>query len=327
LAKNLLAFSGGVDSSALFFWLLEKNIPFDLAIVNYHTRQTSDEEVDYAKNLAKKYNKKIFIKDCKLKKFSEKKARDCRYQFFEEIIKKYGYDTLILAHQLNDRFEWFLMQLSKGAGLKELIGMEKWEEREFYKIYRPFYNVSRREIIEFLHKYNIKYFVDESNFDKKYKRNLIRHEFSDKFIEMFEEGVKRSFEFLEEDKKLLIDTNWKKIEKLYFFEKSIPEKDIKKIDLILKRLGILPTKAQKDEILRTNFNCVIQGKIAIDSNDSKIYLSPYVKIPLTKNQKELFRINKIPPKIRGYIAKEKLCDMLFTETYTDVLKNGKSLES
>jgi len=320
---NLLAFSGGIDSSALFFWLMEKNIDFDIAIVNYHTRETSDKEVEYAKYLAEKYNKKIFIKDCYLKKFSEKKARDCRYKFFEEIIKKNGYSTLILAHQLNDRFEWFLMQLSKGAGLKELIAMEKWEEREFYKIYRPFYNISRREIIEYLHKHNIKYFIDESNFDTKYKRNLIRKEFSNKFIEVFENGVKKSFEFLEEDKKLLINLNWKKIKDLYIFKKTNPKLDIKKVDLILKRLGVLPTKKQKDEILKTNFSCVIQGKIAIDSNNEKIYVSPYVKIPLPKEKKELFRKHKIPTKIRSYIVKEKLCHMLFTEMSTDVLKSGK----
>ena len=74
-SSNLLAFSAGVDSTALFFYLLEKNIPFDIAIVNYHTRATSDEEVEYAKNLAKRYNKKIFIKDCFLDKFSEKKSK------------------------------------------------------------------------------------------------------------------------------------------------------------------------------------------------------------------------------------------------------------
>ena len=36
--KNLLAFSAGVDSTALFFLLLEQNIPFDIAIVNYNIR-------------------------------------------------------------------------------------------------------------------------------------------------------------------------------------------------------------------------------------------------------------------------------------------------
>ena len=52
--KNLLAFSAGVDSSALFFLLLEQNIPFDIAIVNYNLRVQSKDEVFYAKNLASK---------------------------------------------------------------------------------------------------------------------------------------------------------------------------------------------------------------------------------------------------------------------------------
>jgi tRNA(Ile)-lysidine synthase len=300
LTNNLLAFSAGVDSTALFFWLLEKNIPFDVAIVNYHTRPTSDEEVEYAKSLAKKYNKKIYIKDCFLDKFSEKEARDCRYKFFEEIIKTHGYDILITAHQLNDRFEWLLMQFSKGAGLKELIAMGEWEEREYYKIYRPFYNISRKEILSFLDERSIKYYIDTSNYDKKYKRNLIRSEFSNKFIELFEEGVKKSFEYLQKDLDLLFQKDWQKKDKLYFFKKQNPEIDIKKVDLIAKNLGVIMTKPQRDEIIKTNFSCVIQGKIAIDSNETDVYVSPYVKTSMPKDFKERMRKNKIPPKIRGY---------------------------
>ena len=299
--KNLLAFSAGVDSTALFFYLLDKNIPFDMAIVNYHTRETSDEEVEYAKNLAKKYNKKIFVKECFLDKFSEKTARDCRYKFFEEIIKRYGYETLILAHQLNDRFEWFLMQLSKGAGLKELIAMEEYEKRDFYTIWRPFYNTSREEIEEYLKKNNIKHFIDESNFDQKYKRNFIRHNFANEFIKFFKDGVKKSFEYLEEDKKLIFHENWQKKQNLYWFKKENPLIDIKKIDIIAKKLGVLLTKSQRDEILKTGFSCVIQGKIAIDSNEKEIYIAPYIKTIMNKEFKEKMRKQKIPPKIRGYI--------------------------
>ncbi len=305
-SSNLLAFSGGVDSSALFFYLLEKNIPFDIAIVNYHTRDTSDEEVKYAKNLAKKHKKKIYIKDCFLDKFSEKSARECRYKFFEEIIKKENYDTLILAHQLNDRFEWFLMQLSKGAGLKELIAMEEYEKRDFYTIWRPFYNLSREEIEEYLKKNNIKYFIDKSNFDIKYKRNFIRAHFSNEFIKLYKNGVKKSFKYLEEDKKLILNENWEKKEKLYWFKKENPLIDIKKIDIIAKKLGILLTKSQRDEILKTDFSCVIQGKIAIDSNDNEIFISPYIKIKMDKTFKEEMRIKKIPPKVRGYIYKDNI---------------------
>ncbi|GAB6074024.1 tRNA lysidine(34) synthetase TilS [Nautilia lithotrophica] len=300
-SNNLLAFSAGVDSTALFFWLLEKKIPFDIAIVNYHTRPTSNEEVEYAKELAYKYNKKIFIKDCFLEKFSEKEARLCRYRFFEEIIKTYGYNTLITAHQLNDRFEWFLMQFSKGAGLKELIAMGEWEERDFYKIYRPFYNISRKEIVSFLNERGIKYYIDESNFDKKYKRNLIRHEFANKFIELFENGVKRSFEYLEKDLNLLFQKDWEKNQKLYKFTKASPQIDIKKVDLITKELGIIMTKPQRDEVIKTDFSCVIQGKIAIDCNENQIFIAPYIKTTLPKEFKEKMRKNKIPPKVRGYL--------------------------
>ena len=301
--KNLLAFSAGVDSTALFFYLLEKNIDFDIAIVNYHTRETSDAEVEYAKNLAKKYNKKIYIKECFLEKFSEKNARNCRYAFFEEIIKKYKYDTLILAHQLNDRFEWLLMQFSKGAGLKELLAMPEFENRNFYKIWRPFYNKSRNEILEYLNKNKIKYFIDESNFNQKYKRNFIRANFSNEFIALFQDGVKRSFEYLENDKKLLFNEEWIQKEKLFYFTKENPQIDIKKIDIIAKKLGTLFTKAQRDEIIKTNFSCVIQGKTAIDSNGEKIFIAPYIKTKMDKDFKEKMRKEKIPPKIRGYIYK------------------------
>ena len=60
-SKNLLAFSAGVDSTALFFLLLEQNIPFDIAIVNYNVRVQSKEELAYAKELAIKYSKNIYL--------------------------------------------------------------------------------------------------------------------------------------------------------------------------------------------------------------------------------------------------------------------------
>ena len=299
---NLLAFSAGVDSTALFFKLLEKNIPFDIAIVNYHKRSQSNEEINYAKTLANKYNKKIFIKDCYLKDSNfEANARECRYKFFEKLAKEYGYTDLYLAHQLNDRLEWMLMQFSKGAGLKELISMPKIEKKDIFTIHRPLIEYSKEEILEYLHQNNIKYFVDESNFDTKYKRNYFRKEFSDKFIKEFKDGVKRSFKYLEEDKNLLFDEDWIHKENLFYFTKQNPKIDIKKVDLILKKLGYILSKPQRDEIIKNNFSLVIGGKIAIDSNKEKIYISPYQTPNMDKKFKEKMRILKIPPKVRGYI--------------------------
>ena len=129
--KNLLAFSGGTDSSALFFLLLQEKIPFDIAIVNYQTREQSLEEVAYANALADAFKKECFVLEAKLSEQNfEAKARQLRYDFFETLIKKHGYSNLLTAHQLDDRLEWLLMQLSKGSGLYELLGTPSIEIRD-----------------------------------------------------------------------------------------------------------------------------------------------------------------------------------------------------
>ncbi|MEA2028532.1 MAG: ATP-binding protein, partial [Campylobacterota bacterium] len=90
--KNLLAFSAGVDSTALFFLLLHHNIDFDIALVNYGTRESSEQEEAYAKELAQKYHKKCYTTQAPhIEQNFEKEARDFRYDFFEKLIKEHGY--------------------------------------------------------------------------------------------------------------------------------------------------------------------------------------------------------------------------------------------
>lgn len=308
--KNLLAFSAGVDSSALFFLLLEQNIPFDIAIVDYNLRIQSKSEVDYAKELSLKYNKTIFLKDIKLENSSnfEKIARDIRYKFFKKIILKNSYENLITAHQLNDKLEWFMMQLSKGAGLVELIGFNKFEQKENYKIYKPLLNITKNELEYYLKENNHKYFIDESNFDEKYKRNYFRHNFSNKFLEEFSSGVKKSFEYLQNDLNSLgiQNTPIKKIKKLeVFLNQNNDNLNIRTIDLSLKKRGILLTSAQRNEILKQK-EITISHKINISIQQNYIWIAPICSEFIEKKYKELYRINRIPKNIRAYIFREKI---------------------
>ncbi|RBQ30196.1 tRNA lysidine(34) synthetase TilS [Aliarcobacter vitoriensis] len=304
-SKNLLAFSAGIDSTALFFLLLEKNIPFDIAIVNYNIRKQSKDEILYAKELAKKYNKQIFIKDIQTKDLSnfEKIARDIRYNFFEEIIKENSYEILITAHQLNDKLEWFFMQLSKGAGLIELIGFNNVEHKENYKIYKPLLSISKYELEVFLQKNNIKYFIDNSNFDEKYKRNYFRHNFSDKFLDEFKQGVINSFKYLQNDlNSLSININpIKKIEELEIFENQNDDNlNIRIIDKSLKRRGIVISFLQRKEILKQK-EITISDEINISITKEFIYIAPKTDITMKKEFKEECRTKKIPKNIREYI--------------------------
>jgi tRNA(Ile)-lysidine synthase len=308
--KNLLAFSAGIDSSALFFLLLEQNIPFDIAIVDYNQREQSKEEVSYAKELAIKYSKNIYLKDVTLDANSnfEKNARDIRYSFFKEIINEHSYENLITAHQLNDKLEWFMMQITKGAGLVELIGFNDFEHKENYKIYKPLLQITKEELQNYLKQNNLKYFIDNSNFDEKYKRNFFRHNFSDKLLEEFKEGIKKSFDYLQKDLNSLNiqDRPKKKIKELEIF---VNQKDdnlnIRTIDLSLKRRGILLTNAQRNEILKQK-EITISNKINISMNENNIWITPMLNITMDKKFKELCRVNKIPKNTRAYIFSENI---------------------
>jgi len=308
--KNLLAFSGGIDSTALFFLLLKQNIPFDIAIVDYNLRAQSKEEVAYAKELAVKYNKKCFLKDVNLTTNSnfEMEARNIRYAFFEELIKENNYQTLITAHQLNDKLEWFLMQLTKGAGLVELIGLEEISIKDEYTILRPLLKVSKNDLQDFLDKDKIKYFIDSTNIDDKYKRNYFRKNFSNELIKEYEKGIRNSFKYLENDRnslKIEIEPIYKK-ELLEVFKNQFDENlNIKIIDKSLKRRGFLLSKAQRDEIIFQK-ELTISHKINISITNKYIFIAPKSSTIMTKEFKESCRVNKIPKNIRAYIFEIEL---------------------
>jgi len=301
--KNLLAFSAGIDSTALFFMMLAQNIPFDIAIVDYQQRQQSKEEVIYATQLAHRYNKKCFISQYPSDlKFSEKEARDYRHNFFHEIMINDQYKALFTAHQLNDKLEWFLMQLTKGAGLTELIGMESLSYKEHYQIQKPLLSLSKKTLQNYLDENKIKYFIDSSNYDEKYKRNYFRHNFSDELIEKFESGIGKSFEYLENDNRsLLKEVVVSKNKELSTYDfNGDTNIALRIIDKELKQRGIIISNATREEIA-TQKSLVVSHKIAITITENKIFIAPFISETMDKKFKERCRIAKIPINIRAYI--------------------------
>jgi len=306
--NNLLAFSAGVDSSALFFILFEMDIKFDIAIVDYNLRDQSKDEVAYAKYLAKKYNKKIYLKTYNQDTFSEKSARDFRYDFFDELIETNNYDSLITAHQLNDKLEWFLMQFSKGAGLIELIGLQEHSRRKDYNIYKPLLNTSKDELLEYLKLNNHKYFIDETNTQNIYKRNYFRNTFANKFLNEYKDGIKNSFNYLQNDiesldileSEILLDEL-----KIFTFKNNDMNLIIRYIDKELKQRGFIISSASRDEIIKQK-NIIISNKIAISIVNNKVYISPYSNNIMDKKFKEFCRVNKIPKNIRAYLVNKNI---------------------
>ncbi len=328
--KNLLGFSGGADSVALFFMLVEQKIAFDIVIIDYGIRAQSKEEVAFAKSLASKYNKLCFAH--KAPKFSrnfEANARAFRYKVFEDIIQKHSYKNLILAHHLNDRVEWFFMQFAKGAGVATLLGFDGVQKREGYDIVRPMLWISKDEILSFLKVQNLRFYEDETNADETYKRNFIRHRFTNEFVRDFSTGIQKSLSILQSEKALLYHSKIQDFKDFIAIEFRNNAQAMYAIDIEIKKQGYILSASQRLEIERTDFSCKIgsakdgftiqklnpkldshfvdssllkDGKNSPIHYTTKIIVSKNLDSPkLPKEFKEFARIHRIPVKLRAVL--------------------------
>ena len=175
-----VAYSGGIDSQTALhiIYKLKKELGFNLIIIhiNYNLRgEESKKDELFARNIAKKYNLNIYIKEIKEGSYNKKniqnEAREDRYNFFEELYNKNIFDYLIIAHNKDDFVETIIYRMIKGAGTDIYNCLKK---KNNY-ILRPILNFYRTEIENYAKENNLEYREDASNKKNKYARNKIRN--------------------------------------------------------------------------------------------------------------------------------------------------------
>jgi tRNA(Ile)-lysidine synthase len=68
-------------------------------------------------------------------------------------------------------------------------------------ILRPLLNIEKSEILEYLDKNKLKYFIDSSNLENKYTRNFLRNEIIPKFEKInsnYKKNISNLIEYFEE---------------------------------------------------------------------------------------------------------------------------------
>jgi tRNA(Ile)-lysidine synthase len=180
--KVLVAVSGGPDSVALLYALLEIKEEFDLRLfvahLNHKLRGSeSDQDQKFVKDLASKLNLRFFSKSVDVKREARKKrlsleeaARSVRYQYLENSADRIKADRIAIGHHADDQAETFLMRLLRGAGGAGLSGIPPKRGR----IIRPLIDVRREEIEKFLKERKVPFRTDSSNLLPNYFRNKIR---------------------------------------------------------------------------------------------------------------------------------------------------------
>ncbi len=129
----------------------------------------------------------------------EECARQIRYDFFNSIGEKV---IIATAHNLSDRTETMLFNLTRGSALRGLCSIPATRDN----IIRPLIDCTKDEITEYCRNNSIEYMTDETNSDVMYSRNRIRHNVISelrKINSSFEACVLRCINSLNDDEEYL----------------------------------------------------------------------------------------------------------------------------
>ena len=178
----VFACSYGPDSMALFKTLLEyrksHNIILVCAHVNHDRRRESAKEKVDLESFCK--NNNVIFEYMKIENYGDdnfhNEARNIRYQFFDEVVKKYNAKYLLTAHHGDDLIETILMRIARGSTLRGYSGFSKLVKMDGYYIYRPFIGLTKEELLDYCHKNRVPFAIDKSNFSDVYTRNRYRKE-------------------------------------------------------------------------------------------------------------------------------------------------------
>ncbi len=221
--KLLLAFSGGIDSMVLVDLFSKLNFEVSIAHCNFQLRgDESKQDEEFVKTQSEKYKIISFIKSFETTAYAnanklsiQQAARELRYNWFNDLLEKEGFDYLLTAHHLDDSLETFLINFTRGTGIDGLTGIPEQNGR----ILRPLLIFSREEIENYASENNISWREDSSNASDKYFRNKIRHhivpvlkELNPSLLTSFENTI----ENLQQTQTLAndsIETMWKQISK------------------------------------------------------------------------------------------------------------------
>ncbi|GKX58710.1 tRNA lysidine(34) synthetase TilS [Leminorella grimontii] len=179
--RLLVAFSGGVDSTALLHGLaaLKASLRPDFSLravyVHHGLSQNADAWADHCRTQCERWNVPLEVVRVSVDGAGagiEAAARDARYRAFAERLAE-G-ETLVTAQHLDDQCETFLLALKRGSGPAGLSAMP--ERMPFGKgtQARPLLNVSRRDIEGYAAENALTWVDDESNQDARYDRNFLR---------------------------------------------------------------------------------------------------------------------------------------------------------
>lgn len=118
---------------------------------------------------------------------AEEALRRERYRVFAAVATRIGADAVALAHHQRDQAETVLLHLVRGSGLQGATGMQEstairvpwWKPSDNpaeIQLWRPLLSEPYQEIESWHWNHGLPVAEDETNVDRQYRRNAIRHD-------------------------------------------------------------------------------------------------------------------------------------------------------
>lgn len=281
----LIGLSGGPDSVFLTDVLLRLKNLYKINIYACHIdhayRKTSYKDADFVKKFCGRNRIPLTVEKISLKKFTEEKARNVRYEIFARAAKQFGCSKIATGHTLDDNAETVIMWLARGCGINGLKGIPPRRG----EIIRPVLCVSKKEILRYLKSRKIKYCLDKTNFSNEFTRNKIRN----KILPLIEEINPRAGEHIFRLSRLIsnkkVDINYKKEynkKKVFPLKETVVCFDADEIDT-----GSLKVRSRRNGDEMSPFGMSGRKKLQDIFVDEKVPRGIRSKIPLVFCGKKL----------------------------------------
>ncbi|HSC06408.1 MAG TPA: tRNA lysidine(34) synthetase TilS [Steroidobacteraceae bacterium] len=175
-----VAFSGGVDSTALLHAFCQLREGFELTLwavhVNHHLQQAADEWAAHCLKMAERLSVSLDILDVQVRpprgESLEAAARTARYAAIAGHLV--AGEHVITAHHREDQLETILLRLVRGAGVAGLGGMPEVVPLGAGRLLRPLLGVERSALVTYCQAAQLPWIDDSSNADLRFDRNFLR---------------------------------------------------------------------------------------------------------------------------------------------------------
>lgn len=180
--KIVIGVSGGPDSLCLLHILNEIKQEYEVnlvvAHVNHNLREEAKFEADFVEKFSNNLGLEFYLANVNIEELSKEKKKSCeevareyRYNFFNEIVKKTNATKIAVAHNLNDNAETILMHIIRGSGIEGVKGISVKNNN----IIRPLLSTTRDAIEKYCIDNNLTPMIDKTNFETIYTRNKVRN--------------------------------------------------------------------------------------------------------------------------------------------------------